>query len=115
MQISPAIAIAFSAIARASRSVFAASAFAAASAKGPPDPIATIPSSGSIKSPVPERRNVEVLSSTTMESWQLDRAAPLHSRKPIAPPVLGKLHGRPFEIAAVLLELRLESREQREG
>ena len=64
MQISPAIAIAFSAIARASSSVLPASALAAASAYGPPDPIATMPSSGSIRSPVPDSRNVAVLSRT---------------------------------------------------
>ena len=37
-----------------------ASARAAASAYGPPDPIATIPSSGSMRSPVPDSRNVEL-------------------------------------------------------
>src|SRR5437763_744494 len=65
MQMSAAIVIAFSAMARASRSVLCASAFAAASANGPPDPIATIPSSGSIRSPLPESRNIALASSTT--------------------------------------------------
>ena len=52
------------AISRASRSVWRASAFAAASAYAPPDPIAMIPSSGSIRSPVPESRNVTRVSMT---------------------------------------------------
>src|SRR5579872_718174 len=54
MQISPAISSALRAISSAPRSELRASADAAACAYGPPLPIAAIPSSGSITSPVPE-------------------------------------------------------------
>ena len=47
-----------------SRSVCCASAFAAARAYAPPDPIAMIPSSGSIRSPLPESRYVSRASMT---------------------------------------------------
>ncbi len=107
MQISPAIAIAFSAIARASSSVLAASAFAAASAYGPPDPIATIPSSGSMRSPLPDSRNVDGL--VEDDQHRLEAA-----QNAIGAPVLRELDGGALEIAAILLELRLEAREQRE-
>src|SRR5690606_7827077 len=53
MQMSPAILSASVATAFASSSVCASSARAADSANGPPEPIATRPSSGSITSPVP--------------------------------------------------------------
>ena len=107
MQISPAMVIAFSAIVRASSSVFFASAFAAASANGPPDPIATMPSSGSMRSPLPDSRNVDCL--VEHDEHRLEPA-----ENAIAAPVLGELHGRAFEIAAILFELRLEAPEQRE-
>ena len=64
MQMSAAIFIASSAIWRASSGLCRASARAAAIANGPPDPTATIPSSGSIRSPVPESRNVDLRSAT---------------------------------------------------
>ena len=94
-------------MARASRSVFAASALAAASAYGPPDPIATMPSSGSMRSPVPDSRNVDVLSSTIEHRLEPAQNA-------IAAPVLRELDGGAFEVAAILFELRFEAREQRE-
>src|SRR5690606_27053190 len=65
MQMSAAIAIAFSTVARASRSVFSASARAAASANAPPEPIAIRSCSGSITSPVPEIRSDWFRSATT--------------------------------------------------
>ena len=108
MQISPAIAIAFSAIARASRSVLPASALAAASAYGPPDPIATMPSSGSIRSPLPDSRNVARLVQHDQHRFEPAQDA-------VAPPVLGELDGGALEIAAILLQLRFEPGEQREG
>ena len=54
MQISPAIWSARSAISAAPSEVFWSSARAAASAYDPPDPIAAMPSSGSMMSPLPD-------------------------------------------------------------
>src|SRR6185436_166530 len=56
--------IACSAMSRALRLLWRTSARAAASAYGPPEPTATTPSSGSIKSPVPESRKVDDVSAT---------------------------------------------------
>ena len=98
----------FSAIVRASRSVLRASALAAASAYGPPDPIATMPSSGSMRSPLPDSRNVGVL--VEHDEHRLEPA-----QDAVAAPVLGELDRRALEIAAILLELGLEAREEREG
>src|SRR3990172_5393190 len=64
MHIFAVIFIASSTISRALISVCPASALAAASAYDPPDPIAIIPSSGSIISPVPESIKEELLSAT---------------------------------------------------
>ena len=89
-------------------SVCLASAFAAASAYAPPDPIAMIPSSGSIRSPVPERRYVALR--VHDDQHRLEPA-----QHPVGPPVLGQLDGGALEVAAVLLQLRLEAREEREG
>src|SRR6476661_466101 len=86
MQMSAAMRIERSAISRALSVVLPASARAAASAYGPPDPIPTIPSSGWIRSP--------------------ERA--------VGPPIARELDGRAFEVAAVLFELRLEPRKEGE-
>jgi hypothetical protein len=56
MQIAAAIPMASAAIWWASSGVWRASAFAAAMAYAPPDPIAMMPSSGSIRSPLPDSR-----------------------------------------------------------
>ena len=53
------------AITLAARSVLRASDFAAATAYAPPEPIPTMPSSGSITSPVPDKRKVDDWSATT--------------------------------------------------
>ncbi len=108
MQISPAIAIAFSAIARASRSVLFASALAAASAYGPPDPIATIPSSGSMRSPLPGKQESRGLVEDDQHRFQAAQDA-------IRAPILGELHGGSFQVAAILFQLGLEAGEQRKG
>ena len=64
MQISPAMCIARLTISVASSCVLSTSARAAASAYEPPDPIARMPSSGSISSPVPEMMKPCSLSAT---------------------------------------------------
>ena len=84
-----------------------ASALAAASAYGPPDPIATIPSSGSIRSPLPESRIRRLAVQDDEHRFEAPQDA-------IGAPVLGELDGRAFEIAAILLELGLEPGEERE-
>jgi hypothetical protein len=56
MSIEAAISIARRAISGAPSDEWAASARAAPSAAGEPEPIAAMPSSGSIRSPVPETR-----------------------------------------------------------
>src|SRR4030095_10151251 len=88
-----------SAMARASSAECAARARAAASAKFPPEPTARIPSSGPMTSPFP------VLSTNPSRS----------ARTPSASRVLAQLHGRALEVAVVLLELRLELLEERQG
>ena len=103
----PAIDIASLAISRASRVVCRASALAAASAYAPPDPIAMIPSSGSMRSPLPESRYVDLRVHHDQHRFQTPQDA-------VGPPVLGQLHDRPLEVAAVLFELGFEAREQRE-
>ena len=60
-----------------------------------------------MRSPVPDSRNVDVLVEHDQHRLEPPQDA-------IAAPVLGQLDGRPLEIAAILLELRLEAREQRE-
>src|SRR5580704_1828615 len=64
IQISLAIRMASCAMSFADSLVCLESALAAASAKGPPEPMAQIPSSGSITSPFPETRNVDLPSAT---------------------------------------------------
>ena len=87
--------------------VCCASAFAAASAYAPPDPIPMMPSSGSIRSPVPESRNVDLI--VHDDQHRLEPA-----QHAVGAPVLGQLDRRALEVAAILLQLRLEPREQRE-
>ena len=106
MQMPAAMSIACAAMVRASSAVWRASAFAAASAYAPPDPIAMIPSSGSIKSPVPDSRNVDLRVHDDQHRFET-------AQQPIGTPVLGQLDGRAFEVAPVLFELGLETREQR--
>ena len=89
----------------ASSSVCWASAFAAAKAYAPPDPIAMIPSSGSMRSPFPESRKVRRVSIT------ISIASRRRSMRSLRQSFASSTADR-FEIAAVLLELRLESREQ---
>src|SRR2546428_8093159 len=74
MSISAAIVRACSTMSRAPISVRRARARAAASAHGPPEPTATRPSSGSMRSPVPERRN-DFLSEATSRSASNRRSA----------------------------------------
>src|SRR4029077_8640343 len=64
IQISLAIRMASCAIAVADSFVCLDKARAAASAKGPPEPMAQMPSSGSITSPFPDTRYVDLLSAT---------------------------------------------------
>src|ERR1035441_8457712 len=75
MQISLAIFMASIAMSFAESLVCLASARAAASAYGPPEPMAQIPSSGSITSPLPETRNVDFGSATTRSAsrWRSAR------------------------------------------
>src|SRR3569623_778540 len=65
MQISPAIVKARSTMVRAGRSVEVSSARAAASAKGPPEPMAAASPSGSMTSPVPDSSRMRSLSATS--------------------------------------------------
>ena len=65
------------------------------------------PSSGSMRSPLPDSRNVAFLSSTTSIASRRRRMRSL--RQSLASSTADAL-----EIAAILLELRLEAREQRE-
>ena len=67
-----------------------------------------MPSSGSIRSPLPESRNVDGLVEHDEHRFEAAENA-------IAAPVLRQLDGGPLEVAAILLELRLEAREQRKG
>ena len=95
---------------RSSRGVSAvwrASALAAACANAPPEPMPMMPSSGSIRSPVPDSRNIDLRSSD--DQHRLEAA-----QRAIGAPVLGQLDRRALEVAAILLELRFEAREQRE-
>ena len=102
-----AMSIASSAIRCAGRSVWRASAFAAAIAYAPPDPIATMPSSGSMRSPVPESRYVRLR--VHDDEHRLEAA-----QEAVGSPVLRQLDGRALEIAAILFELGLEAGEQGE-
>ena len=88
--------------------MWATSARAAASAYGPPEPMPIRPSSGSITSPVPETMNDVLLIGHGQQRLQ-------PAQHPVAAPVLGQLDGGAREVAAILLELALEAREQREG
>ena len=102
MQIPAAISMAWAAIVRASSDVCRASALAAASAYAPPDPIAMIPSSGSMRSPVPDKK--ERHAGVHDDQHGLEPA-----QQAIGPPVLRELDRRAFEVAAVLFELGLEA------
>ena len=81
---------------------------AAASANGPPDPIATMPVVGLDQIAVARQQERRVL--VEHDQHRLEPA-----QDAVGPPVLGELHGRALEIAAILLELGLEAGEQREG
>ncbi len=108
MQMPAATVIAVSAIARASSDVCLASARAAARAYPPPDPMPTIPSSGSIRSPLPDSRNVDRGSSD--DEHRLETA-----EDAVGSPILRQLHGRSLDVAAVLFQFRLEPGEERKG
>ena len=109
MQISPAMPIASSAICRAVSVTVPRQRPRGGHARyGPPEPTATMPSSGSIRSPVPESRNVDLL--VGHDQHRLEPA-----QQAIGAPVAGQLDRRALEVAAVLFELGLEPREQREG
>ena len=84
------------------------SARAAARAYEPPEPIAKIPSSGSIMSPVPEDHEPVLAVCDGKQRLQ-------STQHPIASPVLGELDGRARKIAGVPLQLFLELFEEREG
>src|SRR4030095_6195227 len=101
MQMEAALRIASSAICFAVSVVCFARAFAAAMAYAPPDPIAMIPSSGSIRSPLPDRRYV---------GWaaHAKEQAPDPPQHAVGPPVFDELDDRALQIAAMLFELRLE-------
>src|SRR5688572_15712992 len=77
MQISPAISRERRTISAAGIGVLASSARAAASAYGPPDPIASTPSSGSMMSPVPERMKLLSLSVTASSASRRRRTRSL--------------------------------------
>ncbi len=85
-----------------------ASARAAESAYAPPEPIATIPSSGSITSPLPESMNVPLLSRHDQQRLQVAQRA-------ILAPFLGQLHGGLLQVPGKFLQLPLEPLEQRNG
>ena len=76
MQISDAMRIASWAMSLAPIFVFLVRARAAARAYGPPDPMAQMPSSGSITSPLPDRRNVNFASATisSASKWRSERS-----------------------------------------
>src|SRR5690349_14221099 len=99
MQMPAATAIACSTIARASSGLDRTRASAAAIANGPPEPMPITPSSGSIRSPVPDRRYGKRGSAT----------------RSIAARRRSARSGRPLEVAPVLVELALESSEQSEA
>ena len=102
-----AISIDSSAIFLAGMSVWRASAFAAAIAYAPPDPIAMMPSSGSMRSPLPESRYVV----SRVHDDQHGLEPPEHA---VGAPVFRQLHGRSLEVAAILFELGLEAGKERE-
>ena len=67
-----------------------------------------IPSSGSIRSPLPDSRYVDLRVHDDEHGFEAAQHA-------VGAPVLRELDGRALEVAAVLLQLGLEAREQREG
>src|SRR5688572_23463797 len=73
MQMSPAMLSASTATDLASSSVCASRARAADKANGPPEPIATSPSSGSITSPVPDTISEVSLSATASSASSLPK------------------------------------------
>ena len=108
MQISPAIVEALPHdLARRRDRCCSTSARAAASAYEPPEPIARMPSSGSISSPVPEM--MKPCSRVGDDEQRLEPA-----QDAIAAPVLGQLHRRAGQVARIALELLLELLEQRD-
>ena len=66
-----------------------------------------MPSSGSIKSPVPDSRNID--SPVEHDQHRFESA-----QRAIRAPVLRQFNGGSLEVAAILLELGFEAREQRE-
>ena len=109
MQIAGGDRMASSAIARRRARSGRRSARAAASAYGPPEPIADEPSSGSITSPVPERMN-DVLAVGHDEQRLQAAQRSGRVRQSLASSTAAR-----GEVAAVLLQLGLEALEQREG
>ena len=78
------------------------------SAYEPPEPIARMPSSGSMMSPVPEMMNPCSLSATIEQRLEAAKHA-------IAAPVLRELDRRARHIPGIALELLLELLEKRHG
>ena len=88
-------------ISRAERSGSGSSARAAARAKLPPDPMAMIPSSGSISSPDPLKRKAVLQVGHDQQRLQ-------PAENPVAAPVLGQLHRRSRQVARIAIQLLLE-------
>ena len=84
------------------------SARAAAMAYAPPDPMPITPSSGSIRSPVPERRYISFGVGDEQHRFE----TPQHA---VGAPVARQFDGGALEVAAVLLQLALEPGEEREA
>jgi hypothetical protein len=107
MQMSAAMRIERSAISRALSVVFPASARAAASAYGPPDP-----------NPHDPVVRLDQVAGAREEEEGLAVCHDHHRfetpERAIGPPVARELDGRAFEVAAVLFELRFESRKKGE-
>ena len=107
MQMSPAISMALSAIARASSSVLPASAWPRhgirAARPDPDDPIVGLD---------------QIAGARQQERGRLienDEHRLQPAKNPIAPPVLRELDGGALQIAPILLQFRLEPGEEREG
>src|SRR5690349_20121923 len=91
MQMLPAIIMASPAICRADRLECLISAFAAASANGPPEPIEAMPSSGSIKSPFPLSKNVFSPLATTRSACKCRKARSVRHYLASSTVALGRL------------------------
>ena len=108
MQSSAAISIAERAISRAPSSVCFDKARAAAVAYGAPDPMAAMPSSGSITSPSPEISRTD----PDLGNQELSFEPP---QIPVGSPFLGQLNSGSAHVAVPRLELPIELLDQCQG